>query len=59
MKIARLVKISDLKNVEHLVKYSGKGMTTMPKTTKEIKERIKWSERSRNKRRIQTQNKKT
>ena len=49
MKIARLVKISDLKNVEHLVKYSGKGMTTMPKTIKEIKERIKWSERSRNK----------
>ena len=37
MKIARLVKISDLKNVEHLVKYSGKGMTTMPKTIKEIK----------------------
>ena len=37
MKIARLVKISDLKNVEHLVKYSGKGMTTMPKTNKEIK----------------------
>ena len=38
MKIARLVKISDLKNVEHLVKYSGKGMTTMPKTSIEIKE---------------------
>ena len=49
MKIARLVKISDLKNVEHLVKYSGKGMTTMPKTSIEIKERIKWSERSCNK----------
>mgnify|MGYP002701093814 CR=1 FL=1 len=49
MKIARLVKISDLKNVEHLVTYSGKGMTTMPKTTKEIKTRIQWTERASNK----------
>ena len=40
MKIVRLVKNSDFKNVEHLVKYSGKGMTTMPKTPQEIKERI-------------------
>ena len=49
MKIVRLVKNSDFKNVEHLVKHSGKGMTTMPKTPQEIKERIFWSERSRNK----------
>ena len=49
MKVVRLVKNSDFKSVEHLVKHSGKGMTTMPKTTKEIKERIAWSEKSRNK----------
>ena len=49
MKVVRLVKNSDFKNVEHLVKHSGKGMTTMPKTPKEIKERIGWSEKSRNK----------
>ena len=49
MKIVRLVKNSDFMNVEHLVKHSGKGMTTMPKTPQEIKERIFWSERSRNK----------
>jgi len=40
MKVVRLVKSSDFKNVEHLVKHSGKGMTTMPKTPQEIKERI-------------------
>ena len=44
MKVVRLVKNSDFKTVEHLVKHSGKGMTTMPKTSKEIKERIVWSE---------------
>jgi arginine N-succinyltransferase len=33
----------------YLVKHSGKGMTTMPKTPQEIKERISWSEKSRNK----------
>ena len=44
MKVVRLVKSSDFKNVEHLVKHSGKGMTTMPKTPQEIKERISWSE---------------
>ena len=49
MKVVRLVKNSDFKSVEHLVKNSGKGMTTMPKTPKEIKERIAWSEKSRNK----------
>ena len=49
MKVVRLVKNSDFKSVEHLVKHSGKGMTTMPKTPKEIKERIAWSEKSRNK----------
>ena len=49
MKVVRLVKSSDFKNVEHLVKHSGKGMTTMPKTPQEIKERISWSEKSRNK----------
>ena len=49
MKVVRLVKNSDFKSVEHLVKHSGKGMTTMPKTPKEIKERIGWSEKSRNK----------
>ena len=32
-----------------MVKHSGKGMTTMPKTPQEIKERIAWSEKSRNK----------
>ena len=49
MKVVRLVKSSDFKNVEHLVKHSGKGMTTMPKTPQEIKERISWSEKSKNK----------
>ena len=49
MKVVRLVKNSDFKNVEHLVKHSGKGMTTMPKTPQEIKKRISWSERSCNK----------
>ena len=49
MKVVRLVKGSDFKNVEHLIKHSGKGMTTMPKTSKEIKERIAWSESSQHK----------
>ncbi|MBD63041.1 MAG: hypothetical protein CMD68_03065 [Gammaproteobacteria bacterium] len=49
MKVVRLVKGSDFKSVEHLVKYSGKGMTTMPKTSQEIRERIDWSEKSQNK----------
>ena len=49
MKVVRLVKSSDFKNVVHLVRHSGKGMTTMPKTPQEIKERISWSEKSRNK----------
>ena len=49
MKLVRLVKSSDLKNVEHLIKNSGAGMTTMPKTSKEIKKRLLWSERSQKK----------
>ena len=49
MKLVRLVKSSDLKNVEHLVKNSGAGMTTMPKTSQEIKKRLLWSERSQKK----------
>ena len=40
MKLVRLVKSSDLKNVEHLIKNSGAGMTTMPKTSQEIKKRL-------------------
>ncbi len=46
MKLVRLVKSSDLKNVEHLINNSGAGMTTMPKTSQEIKKRLLWSERS-------------
>lgn len=49
MKVVRLVRSSDFKSVEHLIKHSGKGMTTMPKTSQEIRERIDWSERSQNK----------
>ena len=49
MKLVRLVKSSDLKNVEHLIKNSGAGMTTMPKTSQEIKKRLLWSERSQKK----------
>ena len=49
MKRVRLVKSSDLKNVEHLIKNSGAGMTTMPKTSQEIKKRLIWSERSQKK----------
>ena len=49
MKVVRLVKASDLKGVEHLVKHSGKGMTTMPKTLQEIKQRIAWSVSSQQK----------
>jgi arginine/ornithine N-succinyltransferase beta subunit len=54
MKVVRLVKSSDFKNVEHLVKHSGKGMTTMPKTPQEIQARISWSEKSSNKKNEQT-----
>jgi len=49
MRVVRLVKTSDFKSVEKLVKHSGKGMTTMPKTAIEIKKRITWSESSQNK----------
>ena len=49
MKCVRLVKSSDLKNVEHLIKNSGLGMTTMPKTSQEIKKRLSWSEKSQKK----------
>jgi arginine N-succinyltransferase len=49
MKVVRLVKTSDFKCVENLVKHSGKGMTTMPKTAQEIKKRIAWSESSQHK----------
>ena len=49
MKCVRLVKSSDLKNVEHLIKNSGASMTTMPKTSQEIKKRLSWSEKSQKK----------
>ena len=49
MKLVRLVKSSDLKNVEHLIKNSGAGMTTMPKIGKEIKKRLVCTERSQKK----------
>ena len=49
MKCVRLVKSSDLKNVEHLIKNSGASMTTMPKTKQEIKKRLAWSEKSQKK----------
>ena len=40
MKVVRLVKNSDFKSVEHLVKHSGKGMTTMPKHQKRLKKEL-------------------
>ena len=49
MKRVRLVKSSDLNNVENLIKNSGAGMTTMPKSKQEIKKRLAWSEKSQKK----------
>jgi arginine N-succinyltransferase len=49
MKVVRLVKKSDFKNIEHLLRHAGKGMTTMPKSRSQIKERISWSVSSQSK----------
>ena len=49
MRLVRLVKSSDLQSVEDLIKNSGAGMTTMPKTSQEINKRLVWSERSQKK----------
>ena len=49
MQVVRLVKTSDLQQVTELIKKTGIGMTTMPKTRKEVQERIAWSVNSANK----------
>ena len=49
MKVVRLVKKSDFKSIEHLLRHAGKGMTTMPKSRSQIKERISWSVSSQSK----------
>ncbi len=46
MNLVRLVKTSDLSSIEKLIKNSDAGMTTMPKSSQEIKKRLIWSERS-------------
>ena len=49
MQVVRLVKTSDLQQVTELIKKTGIGMTTMPKTRKEVQERIAWSVNSASK----------
>ena len=52
MQVVRLVKTSDLQQVTELIKKTGIGMTTMPKTRKEVQERIAWSVNSANKKKL-------